>query len=128
MSKHIKDKAQNQKQSNRTKPTRKLEQINANAAGIDVGSREHFVCVPEDRDENPVRKFGCFTSDINEMADWLEACNIRSVAMESTGVYWIPLYQILEKRGFEVKLVNARHVKNVSGRKSDVVDGCNPKM
>jgi transposase len=99
-----------------------LPMINANAAGIDIGSEEHWVAVPEDRDEQPVRKFGCFTTDLQAMADWLENCGIETVAMESTGVYWIPVFQILESRGFEVKLVNARHVKNVPGRKTDVLD------
>ncbi len=96
--------------------------INTNAAGIDIGSEEHWVAVPEDRDENPVRPFGCFTADLHAMARWLKACGVTTVAMESTGVYWIPPYQILEEHGFEVKLVNARHVKNVPGRKSDVSD------
>lgn len=96
--------------------------INKDAAGIDIGSGEHWVAVPEDRDEEPVRCFGCFTADLQAMARWLKQCGVTTVAMESTGVYWIPCYQILEERGFEVKLVNARHVKNVPGRKSDVSD------
>jgi transposase len=96
--------------------------INKDAAGIDIGSGEHWVAVSEDRDEEPVRSFGCFTADLHAMARWLKACGITTVAMESTGVYWIPCYQILEEHGFEVKLVNARHVKNVPGRKSDVDD------
>ena len=96
--------------------------INPNAAGIDIGSEVHYVAVPEDRDPNPIRCFKCFTSDLNKLADWLEKCGIETVVMESTGVYWIPLYQILEKRGFEVCLVNARHVKNVPGRKTDIKD------
>ena len=99
-----------------------LPLITPNAAGIDIGSSEHWVAVPEDRDENPVRSFGCFTADLHAMARWLKECGITTVAMESTGVYWIPVYQILEAHGFEVKLVNARHVKNVPGRKSDVSD------
>jgi transposase len=99
-----------------------LEQINFNAAGLDVGSREHWVAVPADRDSQPVRCFGTFTSDLHALADWLLQCGVQSVAMESTGVYWIPVFQILEGRGLEVLLVNARHVKNVSGRKSDVSD------
>ena len=99
-----------------------LEQINLNAAGIDVGSREHWVAVPADRDPQPVRCFGTFTSDLHALADWLLQCEVKSVAIESTGVYWIPVFQILESRGFEVLLVNARQVKNVSGRKSDVSD------
>lgn len=96
--------------------------LNPNAAGVDIGSSEHWVAVPEDRDENPTRPFGCFTEDLNAMADWLKGCGITTVAMESTGVYWIPLFQVLETRGFEVKLVNARHVRNVPGRKTDVSD------
>lgn len=99
-----------------------LKTVHLNAAGIDVGSAEHYVAVPEDRDPQPVRRFDCFTVDLERLADWLEACRIDTVVMESTGVYWIPLFQILEARGFEVKLVNARHVKNVPGRKSDVQD------
>lgn len=92
------------------------------AAGIDIGGAFHFVAVPSDRDDKPVRKFDNFTSDLYQLADWLLACNIKTVAMESTGVYWIPIYEILEARGFEVILVNARHIKNVPGRKSDVID------
>jgi transposase len=96
--------------------------INNDAAGIDIGSEEHWVAVPEDRDENPVRPFGCFTADLHAMASWLKECGVTTVAMESTGVYWIPPFQVLEEHGLEVKLVNARHVKNVPGRKSDVSD------
>ena len=93
-----------------------------NAAGIDIGSASHYVAVPPDRDDDPVREFPSFTADLNALADWLRACDVDTVAMESTGVYWIPLYELLESRGFTVLLVNARHVKNVSGRKSDVLD------
>ena len=93
-----------------------------NAAGIDIGSAAHFVAVPSDRDDQPVREFASFTTDLHRLADWLDACGVDTVAMESTGVYWIPLYELLESRGFTVLLVNARHVKNVSGRKSDVLD------
>ncbi len=100
----------------------KLELIHPNAAGIDIGSASHFVAVPPDRDNKPVREFKSFTADLNGLADWLEACEIDTVAMESTGVYWIPLYELLESRGLTVYLVNARHVRNVSGRKSDVLD------
>ena len=96
--------------------------INPNAAGIDVGSQVHYVAVPPDRDPEPVRSFKCFTADLNSLADWLTQCGIETVAMESTGVYWIPLFQILESRGFEVLLVNARHVKHVPGRTTDVLD------
>src|ERR1700694_3246220 len=93
-----------------------------NAAGIDIGSGSHFVAVPPDRDDEPVREFPSFTVDLNALADWLKACGVDTIAMESTGVYWIPLFELLESRGFTVLLVNARHVKNVSGRKSDVLD------
>jgi len=93
-----------------------------NAAGVDIGSAAHFVAVPPDRADEPVREFPSFTDDLHAMADWLKACWVDTVAMESTGVYWIPLYELLESRGFTVLLVNARHVKNVSGRKSDVLD------
>ena len=93
-----------------------------NAAGIDIGSAAHFVAVPPDRDDQPVREFSSFTVDLHRLADWLDACAVDTVAMESTGVYWIALYELLEARGFTVLLVNARHVKNVSGRKSDVLD------
>ena len=93
-----------------------------NAAGVDIGSAALFVAVPPDRADEPVREFSSFTDDLHAMADWLKACWVDTVAMESTGVYWIPLYELLESRGFTVLLVNARHVKNVSGRKSDVLD------
>jgi transposase len=93
-----------------------------NAAGIDIGSASHYVAVPPDRDDEPVREFPSFTADLHRLADWLHECGVDTVAMESTGVYWIPLYELLDARGFTVLLVNARHVKNVSGRKSDVLD------
>jgi len=99
-----------------------LAQINQNAAGIDVGAEEVYVAVPPDRDIENVRSFPTFTADLQSLADWLKRCGVETVAMESTGVYWIPLYEILEERGFEVCLVNARHLKNVSGRKTDVLD------
>ena len=99
-----------------------LEHINKMAAGIDIGSKSHFVAVPEGCTDICVREFKSFTTDLYELANWLEKCGIETVAMESTGVYWIPLYDLLESRGFEVKLVDARHVKNVSGRKTDVLD------
>ncbi len=99
-----------------------LKRIKPNAAGIDCGSRHHHVAVPVDRDAETVRRFKTLSPDLYRLADWLEACDIETVAMEATGVYWIPLYEILEERGFEVVLVNARHVKNVPGRKTDVVD------
>lgn len=99
-----------------------LKRVHLDAAGIDVGSSEHYVAVPEDRDVQAVRKFRSFTADLHRLADWLEKCGIDTVAMESTGVYWIPLYEILEERGFEVVLVNARDFKSVPGRKTDVLD------
>ena len=99
-----------------------LPVLNPDAAGIDIGATEIYVAVPADRDPEPVRMFATFTQDLNELADWLQQCGIRTVAMESTGVYWIPLMQILESRGLEVYLVNAKHVKNVPGRRTDVSD------
>src|SRR6516164_2408717 len=99
-----------------------LPVLRPNAAGIDIGAREIYVAVPPHRDPHPVQAFPTFTSDLLELADWLKQCGVDTVAMESTGVYWIPLFQILEARGFEVFLVNAHHVKNVPGRKSDVSD------
>lgn len=99
-----------------------LEQINPNAAGIDIGAEEIWVAVPPDRDEESVRSFPTFTADLHHLADWLKACGVDTVAMEATGVYWIPLFEILEDRGFRVYLVNARHLKNVSGRKTDILD------
>lgn len=99
-----------------------LKQLNLNAAGLDIGAEEIYVCVPADRDEPSVRAFPTFTPDLCALAAWLEACAIDTVAMESTGVYWIPIYEILEARGFRVHLVNARQLKNVSGRKTDVLD------
>ena len=97
-----------------------LSIVHPNAAGIDVGNEEHYVAVPPDRDEHPVQSFGCFTVDLQEMAAWLKRCGIQTVAMQSTGVYWLPLYEILEQNGIEVYLVNARHTKNLPGRKTDV--------
>jgi transposase len=104
-----------------TSPTT-LPRVNPNAAGIDVGGASHYVAVPADRDDQPVREFAAFTVDLYRMADWLKACGVESVAMESTGVYWIPVFQVLEERGFEVKLVDARQLKRVPGRKTDVTD------
>lgn len=96
--------------------------LEPNAAGVDIGSTEIYVAVPQDRDPQPVRCFTTFTNDLDAIAAWLQKCRVQTVAMESTGVFWIPLHQILEDRGFRVCLVNARHVKNVPGRKSDVAD------
>lgn len=105
-----------------SKRKKSLNVMHPNAAGIDVGSSVHYVSVPEDRDDEPVKSFKCFTPDLYRLVHWLKECGIETVAMESTGVYWIPLYQILETEGFDVLLVNARHVKNVPGRKTDVQD------
>jgi transposase len=110
------------KRPNKVRELDVLEQINLNAAGIDIGADEIVVAVPQGRDAESVRSFATFTADLHQLADWLAACAIETVAMESTGVYWIPLYEILEARGFDVNLVNARHVKNVSGRKTDILD------
>lgn len=110
------------KRHKKTGLPRGLERVNLDAAGIDVGACEHYVAVPPERDPQPIRKFGSFTEDLHALADWLQQCGVTTVAMESTGVYWLPLFQILERRGFEVKLVNARQIKNAPGRKTDVVD------
>jgi transposase len=103
-------------------PPASLPGINPHAAGLDIGSEAIWACVPEDRDVQPVRPFGTFTPDLYALADWLATCRIETVAMESTGVYWIPIDEILEARGFRVYLVNAHHVKHVPGRKSAVKD------
>jgi transposase len=103
--------------------TKEMPVVHVDAAGIDIGSRSHWVAVPADRDAEPVREFSSFTGDLCRLADWLKLCGITTVAMESTGVYWIPLFEILEERGIEVLLVNAAHLRNVPGRrKSDVLD------
>lgn len=101
---------------------KELSQVNLNAAGIDVGASSHFVAVSEAHSEQPVREFGAYTSDLHRMADWLLECGVETVAMESTGVYWIPLFGVLEDRGLEVMLVDPRRLKNVPGRKTDVSD------
>src|SRR5262245_30153365 len=106
----------------RKRKVQRLKIRHSNAAGLDIGAREHWVAVPEDRSDPHVRAFGTFTGDLHALATWLEECGIDTVVMESTGVYWIPIYEILEARGFEVLLVNAAHVRNVPGRKSDVRD------
>lgn len=108
--------------TNRSLTTGEFQIVHPNAAGIDVASQMHYVAVPASRDTQPVRKFGSFTKDLHDLARWLKQCEIDTVAMESTGIYWIQLYLILEEYGFEVFLVNAKHIKNVSGRKSDVQD------
>src|SRR5206468_887980 len=99
-----------------------LSTVHPDAAGIDIGATFHVVAVPRERDEHPVRTFRTFSGDLHRLADWLTAVGIRTIAMESTGVYWIPAFEILEARGFEVLLVNARDVKHVPGRKTDVSD------
>jgi transposase len=96
--------------------------LNGNACGIDIGASSHWVSVPPQRDAQSVREFGCYTPDLKAMVAWLKQCQIETVAMESTGVYWIPVFQMLESQGLEVILVNAHHVKSVPGRKSDVLD------
>jgi transposase len=97
-----------------------LEVVHPHAAGIDIGNEAHYVAIPPGRDNQPVRRFGCTTAEVKEMADWLKQCGIRTVALQSTGVYWIAVYDILEEAGLEVYLVNARETKNLPGRKSDV--------
>ena len=99
-----------------------LSQLNLNAAGIDVGATSHYVAVPADRAEQSVQEFEAFTTDLYRLADWLAECGVETVVMESTGVYWIPLFGVLEERGFEVILVDPRRIKNVPGRKTDVRD------
>jgi transposase len=96
--------------------------VHPHAAGIDVGATEIYVAAPPVGDEQEVRCYKTFTEDLHRLADWMEECGVDTVAMESTGVYWMPLFQVLETREIEVCLVNARHVKNVTGRKSDVQD------
>ena len=101
-----------------------FKQLNLNAAGIDIGAESHYVAVPQGRDPKgqDVRNYSTFTSDLHKVADWLRQCKIDTIAMESTGVYWIPLFEILDSQGFDVILVNPRNVKNVPGRKTDVLD------
>ena len=99
-----------------------LKLVNPAAAAIDIGSIMHMAAVNPDACDTPVRAFGTFTQDLHDLADWFEACGVTSVAMESTGVYWIPAFEVLEARGFDVILVNARYAKNVPGRKTDVSD------
>jgi transposase len=118
-------KVQNQQESKSAPPKvdwKGLEVVHPDAAGIDIGGSEHWVAISPERDEQPVRCFDCFTADLEQMADWLRARGVRSVAMQSTGVYWIPVFEILQQRGMEVYLVNARHTKNLPGRKSDIAE------
>jgi transposase len=97
-----------------------LQVVHPDAAGIDIGNESHYVAVPPSRDSQPVRCFGCTTAELKTMAAWLQQCGIRAVAMQSTGVYWVAVYDILEQASFEVYLVNARDTKNLPGHKSDV--------
>ena len=99
-----------------------LPVLNPNAAGLDIASDEIMACVPSDRDEHNIQAFGTFTCDLHALADWLKKCRITTVAMESTGLYWIPIFELLEARGFTVILANPLHAKQVAGRKSDVYD------
>jgi transposase len=107
------------KQSSRK---RTMSPVHPHAAAIDIGATLHVAAVGPDRDPEPVRSFGTFTADLHRLADWLERCGVRTVARESTGVYWIPVYEVLEQRGLAVVLVNARDAKHVPGRKTDVSD------
>jgi hypothetical protein len=99
-----------------------FKKVNPNAAGIDCGANSHYVAVPEGSDPQPIRRFGAFTADLIALATWLQACRVTTVAIESTGVYWIPLYEILETHGIEVKIVDPRRLSHVPGRKTDVLD------
>jgi transposase len=96
------------------------EIVHPHAAGIDIGNESHYVAVPAGQDEHPVREFGSWTADLERMGDWLQACGTKSVVMQSTGVYWMAVYDVLQRRGFDVHLVDARGTKNLPGRKSDV--------
>jgi transposase len=96
--------------------------MHLNAAGIEVGAEAHWVAVPPDRDAQPVQRFGVFTAALSALAAWLQQCQIETVVLESTGVYWITLFEVLEERGFDVKLVDAHHARQVSGRTTDVKD------
>jgi transposase len=108
--------------TSKAKEVAKLEVVQPDAAGVDVGGSSHHVAIRSDAPGQTVREFGCFTKDLHEMADWLLSSGVKIVALESTGVYWIPVFEVLERRGLEVLLVHASYVKNVSGRKSDVLD------
>jgi transposase len=97
-----------------------LEVVNRDAAGIDIGNESHYVAVPAGRDEQPVREFGSWTAELERMAQWLKSCGIETVVMQSTGVYWMAVYDVLQRHGLQVNLVDARGTKNLPGRKSDV--------
>src|SRR5690242_2649463 len=106
----------------RSKPTRDLKIVNPDAAGIDIGANRHYVAVPEGRGGRTIENFGVVTAELERMASWLIACGIKTVALESTGVYWIPVCDVLEDQGLEVVLVDPKKVKTIGGRKSDVHD------
>ena len=106
----------------RAESAARLDVVHADCAGIDIGKTDHYVAVDPARFDEPVRSFGTFTDDLEAMAGWLRECGVRLVAMEATGVYWIPAFEMHEQAGFEVHLVNPRATKQVSGRKSDVLD------
>ena len=112
---------QYRKRSGRKLP-KNLSVLNPDAAGIDIGGAVHYVSVPEDRDDEPVRHFGCYTPDLHQMGQWLVDCGVKTVVMESTGVYWMPVFRVLESYKLQVLLVNPKHVKYVPGRKTDVAD------
>jgi hypothetical protein len=107
-----------------------LEVVHPHAAGIDVGNSAHYVAVRPDRDAEPVRRFECFTADLYRMADWLQSCGVKTIAMQSTGVYWIPLYDILEERGFKVQpLRNRPYIYNIAARaRAQYAPRLKPKM
>jgi len=117
-----KPKATSRRRKNKLQPVTQPPQIRPDACGIDISPNVIYVAVDARKDVNPIRHYGTVTEELYRIANWLQACGVRTVAMESTGVYWIPLYQVLEERGLEVYLVNARHYKNVPGRKTDVCD------
>ena len=102
--------------------TQRLSVVNPDCAGIDIGKDRHFVAVDPARSSEPVRAFDAFTRDLEAMAAWLSSCGVKKVAMESTSVYWIPVYEVLDRCGFEVMLVPPRMTKQIAGRKSDVLD------
>src|SRR5215218_2820370 len=109
-------------ETKRRREQRSMLPVHPDAAAIDIGATVHVAAVGPGRDPEPVRSFGTFTGDLHRLADWFAQCGIKTVVMESTGVYWIPIYEILEQRGFEVRVVNARDAKHVPGRKTDISD------
>ena len=114
-------------QTKRSRKSRDLSPVHPAAAAIDIGATMHVAAVGPDRDKEPVRTFRTFTDDLHRLADWFAECGIKTVVMESTGVYWIPVFEILEQRGFEVMVVNARDAKHVPGARptSATRNGCN---